>query len=116
MIGSNQKNAEKKGLEASYKEDIEGVEENASPGSFGRGMYRIQYMQLWKDRDNCTGRLKLQMKQRVLVLTRIDQMKSKASQVVISSFQGADAMEWLRDCEEYFTIYEVHDGKRAAIV
>lgn len=29
--------------------------------------------------------------------------------------EGTDSLEWLRDCEEYFTIYEVNDGKRAAI-
>lgn len=29
--------------------------------------------------------------------------------------EGADSREWLRDCEEYFSIYEVNDGKRAAI-
>lgn len=29
--------------------------------------------------------------------------------------EGNDSLEWLRDCEEYFAIYEVNDGKRAAI-
>lgn len=28
---------------------------------------------------------------------------------------GSDALEWLRDCEEYFSIYEVGDSKRAPI-
>lgn len=29
--------------------------------------------------------------------------------------EGSDSMEWLRDCEEYFDIYEVADRRRAAI-
>ena len=29
--------------------------------------------------------------------------------------EGSDSMEWLRDCEEYFNIYEVGDSKRSAI-
>ena len=29
--------------------------------------------------------------------------------------EGSEALEWLRDCEEYFSIYEVVDRKRAAI-
>lgn len=29
--------------------------------------------------------------------------------------EGSDTMEWLRDCKEYFTIYEVEDKRRPAI-
>lgn len=29
--------------------------------------------------------------------------------------EGNDTVEWLRDCEEYFTIFEVSDRRRAAI-
>lgn len=29
--------------------------------------------------------------------------------------EGSDPVEWLRDCEEYFSIYEVEDKRRAAI-
>ena len=29
--------------------------------------------------------------------------------------EGSEALEWLKDCEEYFSIYEVVDWKRAAI-
>ena len=29
--------------------------------------------------------------------------------------EGGDAVEWLRDCEEYFTIFEVSDYRRSAI-
>lgn len=29
--------------------------------------------------------------------------------------EGSEALEWIRDCEEYFSIYEVTDRKRSAI-
>lgn len=29
--------------------------------------------------------------------------------------EGSDPVEWLRDCEEYFSIYEVEDKRRATI-
>ncbi|KAL8121346.1 hypothetical protein AgCh_018182 [Apium graveolens] len=29
--------------------------------------------------------------------------------------EGSDPLEWLRDCEEYFAIYDVCDGKKSAI-
>lgn len=50
---------------------------------------------------------------------RIDRNDSQSLKHLKLSFpvykEGTDTEEWLRDCEEYFTIFEVSDKRRAPI-
>lgn len=85
--------------------------ENFDPGSATKGVFRNPVHAAFerhrtRERTVETGEVK--------VLT--DHSNLKHLKLNFPTFKGGgEPLDWLRDCEEYFSIYEVQDGRRAAI-
>lgn len=105
-----------KNLEEEYEVVGNGdFKENFDPNFTGRGMYRDPLHAAYERQrlrqkevksDYGFGESK----------THNELHSLKHLKLVFPSFkEGSDTMEWLRDCDEYFTIYEVPDNKRAVI-
>lgn len=100
------------------EEDIGGMEEQFST-SRGKGMFRNPLHAAWERERFNQKDFKLDdeyQDDRSRHRNHSDQQSLKHLKLSFPVFkEGTDTVEWLRDCEEYFTIYEVNDRRRAAI-
>lgn len=103
-------------MQEEYEEEVEyDFKENYGPGSTGKGMFRDPAHAAWERQKPWHKPVKMEDSYRTAEYNReIQSLKHlKLSFPVFK--EGSDSLEWLRDCEEYFNIYEASDNRRAAI-
>ncbi|KAL8146445.1 hypothetical protein AgCh_004249 [Apium graveolens] len=119
VVGMNKNNSKKVDVDNEYVEEDD-YKENVLPGSNSKGMYRdhlrgaVERQKLWQ-KQNKVDDLRIFGGYKEKEGPKDTQSLRHLKLIFPVYKEGTDALEWLRDCEEYFSINEVNDGKRAAI-
>lgn len=119
VIGLNRRDS-KSYKEPVYSDELEDdYKENVSPGLKGKGLFKDPHHAAFERQRLFQTKNKEEDEMRGPGLFReqySDNQSLKHLKLTFPVFkEGSDSMEWLRDCEEYFSIYEVADKRRAAI-
>lgn len=108
-----------KHIDEEYEEEETGVYEDQFSTPQGKGMFRNPLHAAWERDRRSQKEVKLEaenQEEKFRNRNYNDQQSLKHLKLSFPVFkEGADTGEWLRDCEEYFSIYEVNDKRRAAI-
>lgn len=95
--------------------EYESVHDSGSSGAPKRGMFRDPIHAALERQKMPHKESKIENGDRDFNCN-LDNQSLKHFKLVFPVYkEGSDNLEWLRDCEEYFTIYEVADRRRAAI-
>lgn len=119
VIGLNRRSSRR------YEEPVYGDEleddykENVPPGLKGKGLFKDPHHAAFERQRLFPTKNTEEDEMRVPGLYREQYTENQSLKHLKLTFpvfkDGSDSMEWLRDCEEYFNIYEVADKRRAAI-
>lgn len=110
----NKNHAKRKELKGFQEEEQEDNKENVFSGSREKGMFRDP-LHVVVERQK---QLQVQETRNVGYHKEIPHDNQNMKHLKLSSSvfkEGADSLDWLRDCEEYFDIYKVADRRRAVI-